>query len=140
MTGPGLVRGVRGPGSSRRTARRRRPQPFGLSLVALTQAEVEQLEAQYPKLEDILPLSPLQEGLLFHALYDTQGPDLYTVQLVFGLEGPLDAQGLQAAAEALLRRHTSLRACFHPPGSEPASPSHPARGGASLADNRPLRA
>ena len=87
--------------------------PSDFPLVALTQAEVEQLEAQYPKLEDILPLSPLQEGLLFHALYDTQGPDLYAVQLVLGLEGPLDAQALQAAAEALLRRHTSLRACFH---------------------------
>ena len=87
--------------------------PSDFPLVALTQAEVEQLEVQYPKLEDILPLSPLQEGLLFHALYDTQGPDLYAVQLVLGLEGPLDAQALQAAAEALLRRHTSLRACFH---------------------------
>ena len=51
------------------------------------------LEADYPKLEDVLPLSPLQEGLLFHALYDTQGPDLYTVQVVLGLEGPLDSAG-----------------------------------------------
>ena len=42
------------------------------------------------ELEDILPLSPLQEGLLFHALYDAQGPDVYTVQLVLDLEGPLD--------------------------------------------------
>ena len=49
--------------------------PSDLPLVALSQAEVEQLEAQYPKLEEILPLSPLQEGLLFHALYDTEGPD-----------------------------------------------------------------
>ena len=38
--------------------------PSDFPLVALSQAEVEQLEAQYPKLEDILPLSPLQEGLL----------------------------------------------------------------------------
>ena len=41
----------------------------------------------YPQIEDILPLSPLQEGLLFHALYDAQAPDVYTVQLVLGLEG-----------------------------------------------------
>ena len=51
--------------------------PSDFPLVALSQAEVDQLEAQYPKLEDILPLSPLQEGLLFHALYDTQAPDVY---------------------------------------------------------------
>jgi hypothetical protein len=37
--------------------------------------------------KDILPLSPLQEGLLFHALYDAQGPDVYTVQLELELEG-----------------------------------------------------
>ena len=86
--------------------------PSDVPLVSLTQAEIDHLESEYPKLEDILPLSPLQEGLLFHALYDTEGPDLYAVQLVLGLEGPLDAQALQAAAEALLRRHTSLRACF----------------------------
>ncbi|MEZ3183304.1 hypothetical protein KYY02_33025, partial [Streptomyces pimonensis] len=33
----------------------------------LTQEQVEALEAAYPGLEDVLPLSPLQEGLLFHA-------------------------------------------------------------------------
>ena len=49
---------------------------------------------------------------MFHALYDTQGPDLYTVQLVLGLEGPLDAQALRVAAEALLERHANLRASF----------------------------
>ena len=87
--------------------------PSDLPLVSLSQAEIDRLEARYPKLEEILPLSPLQEGLLFHALYDTQGPDLYTVQLALSLEGLLDPQGLRAAAETLLKRHANLRACFH---------------------------
>ena len=65
--------------------------PSDLPLVALSQAEIERLESHYPQLEDILPLSPLQEGLLFHALYDARAPDVYTVQLVLALEGPLDA-------------------------------------------------
>ena len=64
--------------------------PSDLPLVALSQAEIERLEQRYPQIEDILPLSPLQEGLLFHALYDAQAPDVYTVQLVLGLDGPLD--------------------------------------------------
>ena len=81
-------------------------------LVALTQGEIEQLEVQYPQIEDILPLSPLQEGLLFHALYDAQAPDLYTVQLELGLEGPLDSEAMHAAVQALLDRHANLRACF----------------------------
>ena len=67
--------------------------PSDLPLVALSQAEIERLESRYPQIEDILPLSPLQEGLLFHALYDAQAPDVYTVQLVLGLEGPLDGAG-----------------------------------------------
>ncbi|WP_179272367.1 amino acid adenylation domain-containing protein [Streptomyces sp. XY006] len=64
------------------------------------------------ELEDILPLAPLQEGLLFHALYDEAALDLYTLQMAFDLEGALDAEALRAAARALLRRHASLRAGF----------------------------
>ena len=60
----------------------------------------------------MLPLSPLQEGLLFHALYDAQAPDVYTVQLELDLEGPLDGAALEAAAQALIARHASLRAGF----------------------------
>ncbi|WP_069816861.1 non-ribosomal peptide synthetase, partial [Streptomyces sp. TP-A0874] len=63
-------------------------------------------------LEDILPLSPLQQGLLFHAVYDEEASDVYTVQLAFEIEGRLDTEALRAAAEALLRRHANLRAAF----------------------------
>ena len=86
--------------------------PSDLPLVALSQAEIERLESVYPRIEDVLPLSPLQEGLLFHALYDAQAPDVYTVQLELDLEGALDGAALEAAAQALLARHASLRAGF----------------------------
>ncbi|MEO3845934.1 amino acid adenylation domain-containing protein [Streptomyces sp. B22F1] len=68
--------------------------------------------ATRPALE-VWPLSPLQEGLLFHAGYDGTGPDLYTVQFVLGLDGPLDAARLRASWETLLARHGALRASFH---------------------------
>ena len=64
------------------------------------------------RIEDILPLSPLQEGLLFHALYDARGPDIYTAQIVLGLEGQLNSAALEASVHALVRRHASLRAGF----------------------------
>ncbi|KUN96931.1 non-ribosomal peptide synthetase [Streptomyces caeruleatus] len=62
---------------------------------------------------DILPLSPLQEGLLFHALYDDeQSPDVYATQQVLELTGAVDAAAVRAAGQALLDRHPNLRACF----------------------------
>ncbi|MFF9027203.1 amino acid adenylation domain-containing protein [Streptomyces iakyrus] len=63
-------------------------------------------------LVDILPLTPMQEGMLFHALYDVDGPDVYMVQQVFDLTGPLDPGRLRAAAQALVARHPNLRAAF----------------------------
>ncbi|MPY64579.1 condensation domain-containing protein, partial [Streptomyces spongiae] len=66
---------------------------------------------------DILPLSPLQEGLLFHALYDDeQSPDVYAAQQILELTGELtgrvDPAAVRAAGQALLDRHPNLRACF----------------------------
>ncbi|MFB6772698.1 alpha/beta fold hydrolase [Streptomyces sp. NPDC056337] len=63
-------------------------------------------------LADILPLTPAQEGLLFHALSATDAPDPYLVQLRFRATTPVDESGLQRALSALLERHASLRACF----------------------------
>ena len=70
------------------------------------------MESKYPDLEEVLPLSPLQEGLLFHALYDAQAPDVYTVQLALDLEGLLEEDVLKAAVRTLLQRHSSLRVGF----------------------------
>ncbi|MEU5002602.1 amino acid adenylation domain-containing protein, partial [Streptomyces sp. NPDC021622] len=64
------------------------------------------------RVEDVLPLTPLQEGLVFHALYDQRAADVYTVQLTVDLEGPVDVAALRAAGQTLLRRHPSLRAAF----------------------------
>ncbi|WP_406737549.1 amino acid adenylation domain-containing protein [Streptomyces sp. NBC_00853] len=61
---------------------------------------------------DVLPLTPLQEGMLFHSLYDNEAVDAYTVQLSLDLEGKLDAEALKAAGQALLRRHPNLAAGF----------------------------
>ncbi|MFJ3128692.1 amino acid adenylation domain-containing protein, partial [Streptomyces sp. NPDC093108] len=68
------------------------------------------------RIEDVLPLSPLQEGFLFHALVDEEGTDVYTAQLKFDFEGPLDAGALRAAGERLLARHANLRVSFRHDG------------------------
>src|SRR5207237_7203588 len=85
-----LVRHAAAPGAGGRS-------PSDLPLVSLSQSEIEGLERAYGEIEDVLPLTPLQEGLLFHALYDAQAADVYTVQLELGLEGALDSEALEAA-------------------------------------------
>jgi amino acid adenylation domain-containing protein len=74
----------------------------------------EEFEGQErsPQLEDIWPLTPLQEGLFFHALYGIQGQDPYLVQLGLELQGEVDTWRLRRALDALLERHASLRAFF----------------------------
>ncbi|RSM50665.1 non-ribosomal peptide synthetase [Amycolatopsis balhimycina DSM 5908] len=62
--------------------------------------------------EDVWPLSPLQEGMLYHTALDDDGPDTYTVQTVYGIDGPLDPGLLRASWQALVDRHAALRACF----------------------------
>nr|AGS49396.1 long-chain-fatty-acid--CoA ligase [uncultured bacterium esnapd4] len=64
--------------------------------------------------QDVLPLSPLQEGLLFHHRLTGEGTDLYVGQVVIDLAGPVDVPAVRRAAQALLERHDSLRACFRP--------------------------
>ncbi|WP_217712224.1 non-ribosomal peptide synthetase [Streptomyces sp. NA02950] len=71
------------------------------------------------RIEDVWPLSPLQEGLLFHAQYDEQARDVYVEQFVTDLAAPLDTAVLRASWQALLDRHASLRASFQqPPGMQ----------------------
>ncbi|MFY7569216.1 amino acid adenylation domain-containing protein [Streptomyces sp. WI04-05B] len=87
--------------------------PSDLPLVALDQAEIDRLADAHGGIEDVLPLSPLQEGLLFHTQFTDSGPDVYAMQLGVDLEGPLDPAALRAAGQALLERHANLRAAFH---------------------------
>ncbi|WP_330330499.1 amino acid adenylation domain-containing protein [Streptomyces sp. NBC_00536] len=87
--------------------------PSDVPLVPLTQAEIDGLERARPHLSDILPLSPLQEGLLFHTEYDQRAEDVYITRLALDVRGALDTGALRAAVAGLLSRHASLRACFH---------------------------
>ncbi|MFI6320154.1 alpha/beta fold hydrolase [Nonomuraea sp. NPDC050556] len=64
------------------------------------------------KLEDVLPLTPLQEGMFFHAAYDDDGVDVYQAQGVLALAGRLDPEVLRAAAASLIRRYPVLRSGF----------------------------
>ncbi|MFK0179334.1 amino acid adenylation domain-containing protein [Streptomyces xanthochromogenes] len=89
--------------------------PSDVAPAALSQREIELLERRRPPVGDLLPLAPLQEGLLFHSLQAGDG-DVYTAQLRLDLTGPLDAALLRSAARILLDRHPHLGAEFHHEG------------------------
>ena len=110
--GGGLVRGAFGAGASCGAAACGRPQPERPCAGCAVADRDRAAGAGYPAIEDILPLTPLQEGLLFHALYDAGAPDVYTVQLDLELVGALDASALRRRWQAVVARHASLRACF----------------------------
>ncbi|MFH8407141.1 amino acid adenylation domain-containing protein [Streptomyces sp. NPDC018019] len=87
--------------------------PSDFPLLPLTQQDVTELEAAVPRLADVWPLAPLQEGLLFQAVHDERGPDVYQSRWTLELDGPLDTARLRAAWRVLVDRHAALRASFH---------------------------
>ncbi|WP_317925052.1 non-ribosomal peptide synthetase [Cupriavidus sp. TA19] len=85
------------------------PQPFALS--GCDAQALERLRGEPGNVEDAYPLSPLQEGLLFHHLRDG-GNGAYVNQLVLQVDGPLDTERMAAAWQALLDEHPILRTTF----------------------------
>ncbi|CAN3985600.1 amino acid adenylation domain-containing protein [Kitasatospora purpeofusca] len=84
--------------------------PSDFPLVRLTQADVDALDG--PALDDVLPLTPLQEGLYFHSVFDDDSAGSYVEQQLLTLEGELDADRLAAAATRLLALYPNLGARF----------------------------
>ncbi|MCT2544704.1 non-ribosomal peptide synthetase [Streptomyces atratus] len=84
--------------------------PSDFPLVELTQADVDDLDG--PALRDVLPLTPLQEGLYFHSVFDDDATGSYVEQQLLTLEGDVDAGRLAAAATRLLTLYPNLAARF----------------------------
>jgi amino acid adenylation domain-containing protein/non-ribosomal peptide synthase protein (TIGR01720 family) len=86
--------------------------PSDFPLVRLGEDELDTLLVAHPDAESVLPPSPLQDGLLFHALDDDQ-PGVYLQQITAVLDGDVDRRAFEAAWDGALRRHNALRATFH---------------------------
>ncbi|MDI9897100.1 amino acid adenylation domain-containing protein [Rhodococcus sp. IEGM 1381] len=86
--------------------------PSDLPLVHLSQRDIERIESELPAVGDIWPLSPLQNGLLFHASISEATTDVYTTQIQLHLGGDVDADRLHTAADRILERYSNLRTAF----------------------------
>ncbi|MDR6232870.1 amino acid adenylation domain-containing protein/non-ribosomal peptide synthase protein (TIGR01720 family) [Pseudomonas psychrotolerans] len=85
--------------------------PSDFPLARLTQAQLDALPVAVEEVEDIYPLSPMQQGMLFHSLSD-EGDGLYVNQVCMPVEG-LDVERFRAAWQDAVDRHDILRTSFH---------------------------
>ena len=85
--------------------------PSDFPLAGLTQDALDRLPGDAREVEDVLPPTPAQEGLLFHALYQP-GEGAYVVQLAVELEGALDGDALERAWQGAVDRSQALRTAF----------------------------
>ncbi|MET3717903.1 non-ribosomal peptide synthase/polyketide synthase [Pseudomonas sp. PvP001] len=84
--------------------------PADVPLAELTQAQLDALPLAARDVEDLYPLSPLQQGLLFHSLQgDAQAA--YVNQIDVVLEG-LDLQRFLQAWDSTVQQHATLRSVF----------------------------
>ncbi|MET0400296.1 MAG: condensation domain-containing protein, partial [Longimicrobiaceae bacterium] len=91
--------------------------PSDFPLAKLGQTALDALLGSERGVEDVYPLTPMQEGMLFHTL-DEQGQGTYVGQMVVSLRGPLDAAAFARAWQGTVERHPALRTRFEWDGLE----------------------
>ncbi|OMC41454.1 non-ribosomal peptide synthetase [Mycobacterium sp. GA-1841] len=97
--------------------------PSDIAPARLTQRQLDELTDRY-RVADVLPLTPMQEGLLFHTTFahrrsDPVAAELYAVQLDFTAIGVLDQDRLLDALRTVVARHPNLAAQFCTQFGEP---------------------
>lgn len=80
--------------------------------------QIEQPKSQQAKspnktknIESIYPLTPMQQGLLFHSLYAPES-GVYCEQMTLKLQGNLDVGAFESAWQKVVARHSVLRTLF----------------------------
>jgi arthrofactin-type cyclic lipopeptide synthetase C len=91
--------------------------PQMLSLVQLSQAEIDQVVIAVPggaaNVQDIYPLAPLQQGILFHHLLDEEGGDTYIMPTLLKVDTEARMHAFLQALQQVIERHDILRSAVH---------------------------
>lgn len=85
--------------------------PSDFPLAPLTQAQLDALPVAPRDMLDLYPLAPMQQGMLFHTLYQ-QASDAYVNQVRVAVQG-LDAERFRQAWDDAVHAHDILRTSFH---------------------------
>ncbi|SDH72406.1 non-ribosomal peptide synthase domain TIGR01720/amino acid adenylation domain-containing protein, partial [Pedobacter terrae] len=98
---------------STRQQTKRSVSDIGMSGIASNQELDEFLEEKaFSKISAIYPLSPVQEGMLFHSLYDEHSTS-YLNQFQCNIHGDLNLELFKMSWELVIQKHTILRSGFH---------------------------
>ncbi|WP_422631737.1 condensation domain-containing protein, partial [Pseudomonas farsensis] len=84
--------------------------PSDFPLASLNQAALDALPVPAAQIEDLYPLSPMQQGMLFHTLYEDGAGD-YVNQMRLDIHG-LDSERFREAWQDTLDAHGILRSGF----------------------------
>ncbi|ACE85121.1 non-ribosomal peptide synthetase [Cellvibrio japonicus] len=84
--------------------------PSDFPLIALTQEQLDRLPVAVSDIEDIYPLSPMQQGMLFHTVQDNDA-GVYINQTIVLITG-LDGDRFVTAWEQVIQRQEILRTGF----------------------------
>ncbi|HKH48759.1 MAG TPA: condensation domain-containing protein, partial [Thermoanaerobaculia bacterium] len=85
--------------------------PSDFPLARLDQAALDRLLGRDAGVEDLYPLSPMQQGILFHALYSPSSVEYFN-HLTCRFDGGLDVEAFQAAWRHIVRRQSIFRTAF----------------------------
>ncbi|HEY4388160.1 MAG TPA: condensation domain-containing protein, partial [Ktedonobacteraceae bacterium] len=85
--------------------------PSDVPLARVDQSFLDQLSIPAAQIEDLYPLSPMQQGLLFHSLY-APASGVYVEQLICQLQGKLDLPAFEQVWQHLIAQHAILRTAF----------------------------
>ncbi|MDJ0836657.1 MAG: amino acid adenylation domain-containing protein [Acidobacteriota bacterium] len=85
--------------------------PADFPLAELDQARLDELLVRYPTMEDIYPMTAMQQGMVFHSLYEPES-QRYIQQISVGLRGTPDLDAYQEAWQAAARRFAIMRTVF----------------------------
>ncbi|WP_217653577.1 non-ribosomal peptide synthetase [Seinonella peptonophila] len=88
--------------------------PSDFPLAQVTQTELDQHvshDQAIGNVENLYPLAPLQQGMLYHTLYQEEGS--YVVQMTFRLRGRLDIESWRKAWSQTIEQFSVLRTSFH---------------------------
>ncbi|ORT69487.1 non-ribosomal peptide synthetase [Pseudomonas mosselii] len=85
--------------------------PSDFPLAQLTQEQIDALPIPAAEIEDVYPLTPMQEGLLLHTLLEP-GTGIYYMQDRYRINSALDPERFAQAWQAVVARHEALRASF----------------------------